>query len=468
MGVIRCEKCGSLQVSVNKNIDSNYSVKKGILGTFLFGAFGSVMGVGGKKKEVTHYHCQACGWQSTTSLSESECFAIKTALELKNQQRLQQLKAKYKNIEWSNAQKIGGSLYGSSNSTSSSIRKFDKYSFNELDWNNIVDLVVPNGVTEISNMAFYCHKKIETVIIPDSVVKIGKSAFAHCEKLKSVVLPKGLLEIGSSAFCGCTNLESIVIPDSVVKIGESAFDDCEKLKSVVLPKGLLEIGSSAFCGCTNLESIVIPDSVVKIGESTFDDCEKLKSVVLPKGLSEIGSGSFRRTNIESIIIPNTVVKLGSDVFSGTNIKELEIPNSVVEMEDTCVAGCCLLEKYNCPSFVKSINYKGCENLPMMDVCEGVEILNGLEKTPEELTLPSTLKRIGPVAFSSSCTNLKKIIITSELEFIGLGSLSSLKEKPVIIFTKLTRWEDEDGTVYDLTNNKETAALFSGFRRTRKK
>ena len=422
MGVIRCEKCGSLQVSVNKNIDSNYSVKKGILGTFLFGAFGSVMGVGGKKKEVTHYHCQACGWQSTTSLSESECFAIKTALELKNQQRLQQLKAKYKNIEWSNAQKIGGSLYGSSNSTSSSIRKFDKYSFNELDWNNIVDLVVPNGVTEISNMAFYCHKKIETVIIPDSVVKIGKSAFAHCEKLKSVVLPKGLLEIGSSAFCGCTNLESIVIPDSVVKIGES----------------------------------------------TFDDCEKLKSVVLPKGLSEIGSGSFRRTNIESIIIPNTVVKLGSDVFSGTNIKELEIPNSVVEMEDTCVAGCCLLEKYNCPSFVKSINYKGCENLPMMDVCEGVEILNGLEKTPEELTLPSTLKRIGPVAFSSSCTNLKKIIITSELEFIGLGSLSSLKEKPVIIFTKLTRWEDEDGTVYDLTNNKETAALFSGFRRTRKK
>ena len=40
-----------------------------------------------------------------------------------------------------------------------------------------------------------------------------------------VIIPDGVTEIGNKAFYGCSSLTSITIPDSVKKIGEDAFMD---------------------------------------------------------------------------------------------------------------------------------------------------------------------------------------------------------------------------------------------------
>jgi hypothetical protein len=45
------------------------------------------------------------------------------------------------------------------------------------------NVVIPDGVTEIGNRAFYWNTKLKTVIIPDGVTSIGDSAFTGCEKL---------------------------------------------------------------------------------------------------------------------------------------------------------------------------------------------------------------------------------------------------------------------------------------------
>ena len=47
---------------------------------------------------------------------------------------------------------------------------------------NDIEVVIPNGVTEIAKDAFFENKKIASVIIPDSVVKIGSQAFRNCTK----------------------------------------------------------------------------------------------------------------------------------------------------------------------------------------------------------------------------------------------------------------------------------------------
>lgn len=65
---MRCECCGSTNVQINVEQKSGYSVKKGILGTLLFGSVGAVAGINGKQETNKTYHCLACG--KVGSLSE--------------------------------------------------------------------------------------------------------------------------------------------------------------------------------------------------------------------------------------------------------------------------------------------------------------------------------------------------------------------------------------------------------------
>ena len=87
----------------------------------------------------------------------------------------------------------------------------------------IVDLVIPNGVGQISNYAFRNCGFIETVEMPYSLTKIGDGAFTYCYALKSVRFSDNLISIGNDVFFACTSLTSISLPKSLKSIGESAF-----------------------------------------------------------------------------------------------------------------------------------------------------------------------------------------------------------------------------------------------------
>ena len=56
------------------------------------------------------------------------------------------------------------------------------------------------------------------VVIPEGVTKIGNMAFKGCTGLQSVAIPEGVRVINWRAFSGCTSLTSVVIPESVTKI----------------------------------------------------------------------------------------------------------------------------------------------------------------------------------------------------------------------------------------------------------
>ena len=79
-----------------------------------------------------------------------------------------------------------------------------------------------------------------------------------------VVIPEGVTAIGNLAFSYCKNLQSIVIPEGVTKIGREAFEDCTNLQSIVIPESVNEIGDFAFISCSNLQSVVIPEGVAEI------------------------------------------------------------------------------------------------------------------------------------------------------------------------------------------------------------
>ena len=81
---------------------------------------------------------------------------------------------------------------------------------------------------------------------------IYQYAFYWGSSLINIEIPNSVTEIGGSAFYGCSGLTSITIPDGVTSIGESAFSSCHGLESVTIGSGVTSIGSSAFSNCGGL------------------------------------------------------------------------------------------------------------------------------------------------------------------------------------------------------------------------
>jgi len=174
-----------------------------------------------------------------------------------------------------------------------------------LNGQEVIELVIPTGVTTLcTNMCLNCTY-LTSVTIPEGVTSIGSYAFQGCTGLTSVTIPEGVTFIGGSAFNGCTGLTSITIPEGVTSIGDNAFDGCTGLTSVTISEGVTSIGEYAFQGCTNLTSVTIPEGVTSIGASAFSSCLGLTSVSIPSSVTTIGNNAFNGCNAEIRFESNT-------------------------------------------------------------------------------------------------------------------------------------------------------------------
>ena len=80
--------------------------------------------------------------------------------------------------------------------------------------------------------------------IREGTVVVCPKAFAGHAKLAEVVLPEGVREISEAAFKGARALTCVNVPESVCEIGEEAFLDTN-IRSVYLPSGLRRLGKNA-------------------------------------------------------------------------------------------------------------------------------------------------------------------------------------------------------------------------------
>ena len=68
-------------------------------------------------------------------------------------------------------------------------------------------------------------------------------------ELKEVVLSEGITEISERAFRGCPDLESVVLPNTLNKIGKLAFDNCSGLVKIHIPNSVIDVcDGGAFVG----------------------------------------------------------------------------------------------------------------------------------------------------------------------------------------------------------------------------
>ena len=111
------------------------------------------------------------------------------------------------------------------------------------------DVVIPNGVTRISDYAFYECKNLTSVVMPENIISIGRYAFHGCESLISVEIPNSVKSISNNAFYNCYSLTNITIPDSVKTIGRRAFYNCYSLINITIPNSVMYIGEDVFERC---------------------------------------------------------------------------------------------------------------------------------------------------------------------------------------------------------------------------
>lgn len=90
-------------------------------------------------------------------------------------------------------------------------------------------VTIPDGVTHISQAAFYDNDKVEKIVVPASVVSIADYAFYDCGRLKCIVFAGKGKNVGNKMIYKCSKLQNIVAPkDSkewkcAVKEGIRAF-----------------------------------------------------------------------------------------------------------------------------------------------------------------------------------------------------------------------------------------------------
>lgn len=205
----------------------------------------------------------------------------------------------------------------------------------------VSDVVIPDGVVEIWNKAFYACSNLKRIVIPNGVTTIGKEAFAICYSLTSITIPDSVTKIGEGAFSYCTDLTDVTIPDSVTEIGAYAFSHCTSLTSIAIPSGVTIINENVFKECESLSHVTISNGVALIENEAFMGCTSLANIDLPASVAEFGCSIFMNcTNLSSIVIPDGMSVIGFNNFSGcTNLTSIVIPDSVTEIQEAAFEGC---------------------------------------------------------------------------------------------------------------------------------
>lgn len=329
--------------------------------------------------------------------------------------------------------------------------------------NNLLNIKIPDTVTEISVKAFYDDVRLSYVAFGEgsALTKIEPYAFSGCSKLTRFELPASLTDVNGTAFFGTTSMAAFTVakgsktftardgvlmnigedavicypaglygeykvPDSVSMIGICAFA-CSKITQIDLNRTEY-IGSSAFM-YSSLESLIIPDGVKLLGDKAFASCYRLRAVKLGAGLTNITDDAFSKCSaLPEIEIPANIVSIGGGAFFGTysmtkvtfaeggrlaeidygafagsGLVSVEIPASVIELGGGAFSGC---------SALSAVTFGEGSSLTRIEA----STFSG-DSRLSSVTLPESIVYIGNGAFAGDIS-LTEITLPSGLVYLG--------------------------------------------------
>ena len=360
-------------------------------------------------------------------------------------------------------------------------------------------------VTDLS-LFFKDNKTLEKVTLPKTVNMLGgfssygDGMFQNCISLKEVLNTSQLQLIGSYTFSGCTNLTEVDLSSCVyiqsqaffrcsnlVSVGNlknctsirySAFEDCSKLQEVGELSSCKTIESSAFQNCSSLKSL--PGlKLTSIPNYAFSDCSNLETIDLSECTS-IGSNAFSYCSNLSNIDTKNCQTFGEATFSNcSSLTEIDL-TSCKALEKSLFAECSSLsnvigiEKFkSIPDYafrgtaLKAVNFPlctsvgnyafyFCKSLTTIDFPK-VEILgsNAFQITAiAKVSLPESLKSMGPSCFNSLCEYTFNGTTPAKLSGDAFGSLAIIKvpQSAVSTYKSADVWSNYADKIFSMSDN----------------
>ena len=283
-------------------------------------------------------------------------------------------------------------------------------------------LTLPEGFNSLGERCLK-NSKLVNVVLPNSLTEIPREAFYNCSALKKVTLPSSLTDIPDKLFYACDVLNDIVIPTSVKTMGRGVFSGCKALERMTIGDGVT-IGNNLFSDCESLKEVKLPATLTTIPEYTFNKCVSLKKVEFPTGLMSIERYAFEGSGIEEVVVPETVTKIAGSFANCKSLKRFVFPKNLEAIENSMFRNCELLADITLPTNVKTIGSYAFAGT-LFDKSELPATVNSLGynafencKQLKEMFIPEGVTSI-PEELFMSCTSLTRVVLPSTVnQFYG--------------------------------------------------
>ena len=229
---------------------------------------------------------------------------------------------------WCTAQHYEGSFYGPQ-------KMAGKLYLGTVDsYEEIIDLVIPEGVTHLESNAFSYLTRITSVTLPTTLTKWESSAFLNCTGVTDVycmtnpvalnwsynnknfknnketvmhvmdadlwqsLFPDAnvtyagdLKQVSYTATAAVSDFSTDIFTGAKVLIAD-IFDAETGKGSAFFYGNLTAVAADAFAGNTVLTGITLPDGITTIGSNAFNGCPALASITLPKSVTTFSDNAF--------------------------------------------------------------------------------------------------------------------------------------------------------------------------------
>ena len=318
-----------------------------------------------------------------------------------------------------------------------------------------------NGSWDETEIPWHEYRsEINSVVVKPGVVSLGIFSFKDCLNLVNISLPNSLTEIQYLAFCGCESLTSFAIPANLSSFYCGIIADCPNIaeitvdpsnNSFILEDGVLysadktellyyppkRQGSSysvpysvtnisgAFAYCEYLTSVTLTEHLTEVDEFTFDHCINLKDIYYggsPVQWNQLIANWTDTNSLANVQIHFAYLGAGS---CGTNLRWLLDPSGQLT-----ISGTGDMEEYSINFEMDGSDYIWYSTSPwyaLRDQILTVNVESGVTSIGSEaftncsqlssVSLPDTVTAIGDGAFRI-CSSLTSFTLPAGLTSIG--------------------------------------------------